>query len=100
MEKNEPVETALARELLEETGVVVSGRPQLFGIYSHHVIFPGDHIALFVVREWQQPGKPLNSREIAEQKFFGVGHLPNDIHPATARRITEIIYAREADLLW
>ena len=100
VEKNETTETALARELEEETGVIVTGRPKLFGLYSNHTVFPGDHIALFVVRDWCQPGKPLNSREIAEQNFFSPDNLPDGIHPATARRVKEIIDGGPADPAW
>lgn len=100
VEKNETVETALTRELQEETGVIVTGRPQLFGLYSHHAVFPSDHIALFVVRYWHQPSKPLNSREIAEQNFFSPGNLPDGIQPSTARRVHEIISGGPADPVW
>lgn len=100
VEKHETIETALARELAEETGVVVTGRPQLFGLYANHAVFPGDHVALFVVRNWRQPSKPVNSREIAEQNFFEPGQLPDGIQPATARRINEIISGSPPDPVW
>ena len=100
VEKNETAETALARELEEETGVGLTGRPQLFGLYSNRDVFPGDHIALFVVRHWRQPSKPLNSREIAEQNFFSPDKLPDCVQPATARRVAEIISGGRADPVW
>jgi 8-oxo-dGTP pyrophosphatase MutT (NUDIX family) len=100
VESNENVETALARELLEEAGIILDNRPSLFGIYAHHHVFRGDHIALFVVREWNQPAIPLPNREVAEQRFFAAQRLPADINPATAMRIAEILEGRAPAQMW
>lgn len=100
VEKNETVETALIRELDEEAGVIVSGRPELFGIYANGHLFPGDHIALYVVRDWQQPRIPAPNREIAEQGFFTIDTLPEAINPPTRQRINEILGASAPALLW
>ena len=92
VEKNESVLSALTRELDEEAGITLKGTPDLFGIYSHHPVYPGDHIVLFVVRAWDQPHVPPPNREIAGQGFFQAGALPPDTHASTRARLAEILH--------
>jgi len=91
VEKGETVREALSRELREETGVTLSAEPELFGIYAHFDVFPSDHIALFVVRDWQQARVPAPNAEIREQRFFAATALPNDVTAGTRRRMAEIL---------
>lgn len=100
VEKRETAETAVVRELHEEAGIVVDGRPHLFGLYANHVLFPGDHIALYVIRKWTQPSVPPPNREIAEQGFFDPQRLPGEVNPCTARRIGEIVAGRAPADVW
>lgn len=100
VEKGETIEMALARELDEEAGIILQGRPKLFGIYANDGAFPGDHIALFVVRSWSQPHIPPPNSEIAEQNFFSPESLPANIHPPTAARVKEVIEGRAPSELW
>ena len=91
VEKNETVELALRRELHEEAGVEIAGAPQLFGIYGNFSAFPGDHIALFVIRDWRQPVVPKPNAEIAEQGFFTLDALPDGITRGTRTRLAEVL---------
>ncbi len=100
VEKGEAVELALIRELHEEAGIIVDGRPKLFGIYDNQQQFPGDHIALYVVRSWRQPRVPARNREIAEQGFFKSTDLPTSINDATRKRIGEILSSSAAAEMW
>lgn len=100
VEKRETIETALARELNEEAGIVIDERPELFGLYANFHAFPGDHIALFLVRRWSQPEPPAPNREIAEQRFFALETLPADIQPNTRARIDEFIGTRPRAEMW
>jgi 8-oxo-dGTP pyrophosphatase MutT (NUDIX family) len=100
VERGESVELALMRELEEEAGILVDGRPKLFGLYSHHRIFPGDHIALFVVRSWRQPSVPPPNSEIAAQGFFKLSDVPADISPPTLLRIKEILASGTPAEMW
>lgn len=100
VEKYESVGTALTRELQEEAGIVLDGEPDLFGLYANTTFFPGDHIALFVVRHWRQPAVPLPNREIAEQGFFSRDALPPGISHQTLVRIEEVMDGRRRAEFW
>jgi len=90
VEWGETLERALARELAEEADLELTGRPQLHGIFSNFRRFPGDHVALFVVRQWRRPEAPNASAEIAEVGFFPLDGLPAATDAATRRRMAEI----------
>lgn len=100
VEKNETVETALERELREEANVLITGKPELFGLYANFQFFPSDHIALFTVRDWKQPEPPKPNREIAAHGFFAVNELPDDINPPTRARIDEIMAGKPPTTAW
>ena len=100
VERNETFRSALARELEEETGVIPTGQPVLHGLYSNADNFPGDHIALFVVREWQQPQVPPPNVEIAEQGFFAVDDVPAGTDAGTQRRLAELFNGADSSEKW
>lgn len=86
----ETCEDAMKREVFEETGVIVTGDTKLHGIFANFRIFPGDHIALYIVKNWEQPTIPESTREIAEQGFFSYKNLPDGVAPGTRKRLSEI----------
>ncbi len=90
VERNETLLVALARELEEEAGVSMNEQPLLHGLFSNGDNFPGDHIALFIVREWEQPRVPQPNAEIAEQGFFTVENVPADTDAGARRRLAEL----------
>jgi ADP-ribose pyrophosphatase YjhB (NUDIX family) len=100
VERGEPVETALGRELAEETGVEIVGRPELFALYCNGRAFRGDHIALYVVRDWRQEHVPPPNGEIAEQAFWSPDGLPSDTAGGTRRRVLEVMAGRPPDAFW
>lgn len=91
VEKGETVREALVRELLEETGIAPNRPAELFALYANTEAFPGDHIALFLVRDWTRMHTPKPNPEILEQRFFAPGTLPEGTSEGTRRRIAEIL---------
>ena len=90
----EPGETllgALARELLEEGNVRLTGKPRLHGIFYNPGASQRDHVAIFVVREFAWDGPPRPSAEIREARFFPLDQLPEDATAGTRRRLEEIL---------
>ncbi len=100
VEKGETVLTALTRELHEECGVAVDGTPDIFGIYSNARNFPGDHVVLFVVRNWHRTHVPAPNSEIEAHDFFAVRPPPSGCAPATERRLDEVFGVAVRDPLW
>lgn len=100
VEKGEAVTSALQRELSEEANIELTGPAELFGLYDNSHYFPGDHIAVFIVRKWTQPSPPKPNREIAEHGFFSRDNLPADIHPSTRQRIFEILDSKDRSDAW
>ena len=100
VEKGETVLTALTRELDEECGVVLTGTPEQFGIYSNARNFRNDHIVLYIVRNWRRTRVPEPNHEIMAQDFFPRAALPPDCAPSTARRLNELSATTPRDEYW
>lgn len=100
VEWRETMLAALAREVEEETGVIVKGTPALHGIFANFHTAPSDHIAVFMVREWEQPRMPPPRFEIMEQRFFPIKAPPADIARGTKRRLAEIFDAQPIGQHW
>jgi 8-oxo-dGTP pyrophosphatase MutT (NUDIX family) len=91
VEWRETAETAMTREVFEEAGIVVKGRPLFHGLFANFAWLPSDHVALFVVREWERPSIPPPNREIIDSRFFARHELPADVTMAVPRRLSEIL---------
>jgi ADP-ribose pyrophosphatase YjhB (NUDIX family) len=100
VEKGEAIRLALGRELEEEAGVLIDREPELLGLFTNFERFPGDHIAVFVIRHWHQPQIPAPNREIAEQGFFAIDALPAGTSAGAHRRIAEVLQRKPADGTW
>lgn len=100
VERGEEIEEALARELFEETGTVITQPAKLIGIYSHFDDYPGDHIVLFMVRYWRRDTVPKPNAEIAEQRFFALDELPEGLAPGAHRRLKEIFDGIAQSTVW
>ncbi|MDJ0931592.1 NUDIX domain-containing protein [Breoghania sp.] len=101
VDPGESVHTAVVRELREEGNIEVEGRPDLFGVYLNARHSKRNHVALFVIRNWQQPVPPhLPNMEIAEVGFYSLDDLPGETTPATRRRLEEIGIGLQRDEIW
>jgi len=100
VEKGETLAAALVRELEEEAGIAARAPAELLGVYANFENFPGDHIAVFVVRGWEQLRVPRPSHEIREQGFFAADALPEETTPGTRRRIAEVLGGMPRSETW
>jgi len=97
----ESAEAATVRELKEESGVAVEGRPELFGFYFNRGITRRDHVAVFVCRRWHTSERSWTARlEIAETRFFALDALPETVDAGTRRRLAEIVDGVERSAEW
>lgn len=90
VERGETIYDSIGRELAEEGGILPSERPVLHGLFSNEARFRGDHVACFVVRNFnRRDWKP--TLEIKEARFFPVTALPEGTTGGTRRRIAEVL---------
>lgn len=99
VERGEACEAALARELVEEAGIEVVGRPRLVSIHSNHALFRGDHVLLYRIEAWRRV-EATSRGEIAAVGWFAPDALPADVTRGTRLRIEEALGGREAGLDW
>lgn len=101
VEPGEPAEISAAREVMEETGYAVSGRPMLHGFYLNRLAGGArDHVAVYVWRGFMRARDFAPNHEIAELAWFEVDALPDDVEAGTARRLDEIFSRKPADSEW
>ncbi len=99
VERRETTETALARELQEEAGVRVLGRPTLLSVHSNEPRHPGDHVLVYRVHAWE-PCEASAQGEIHEIAWHHPDALPDDVTAATRQRIAEALHGAEVDPMW
>jgi 8-oxo-dGTP pyrophosphatase MutT (NUDIX family) len=91
VEVGEALRTALQRELMEEGRIEIAGEPVLHGIFLNSHVSPRDHVAVYVVRDFRQGGKPKPNREIVDCGFFAADALPPETTAGTRLRIAEVL---------
>ena len=100
VELRETLIEALTRELKEEGNITLRAPPHLHGFYFNAAASIRDHVALFVVREFEQIDAPVPDREIVAHGFFAPGQLPSDTTPGTRRRIREVLENEPVSEQW
>jgi ADP-ribose pyrophosphatase YjhB (NUDIX family) len=82
---------ALARELREEIGLEDFRVDRILGVYRNGAEGKDDHVVIYVVRTVGPVAQiqAADAFEIEEAGWFALDALPDDISPASARRIDE-----------
>ncbi|MEO0975762.1 MAG: NUDIX domain-containing protein [Pseudomonadota bacterium] len=90
VDRGETLEQAASREVLEEAGIEAKTAPRLLGMYLNREATGRDHVGLFHLSAWEgTPAYLVPNAEIAEACFFPLETLPENLSPATARRLAE-----------
>ena len=100
VEKNETTNSALEREIFEEAGIILKTPAKLHGIFTNFDAFPGDHIAVYIINDWEQPSIPKPNYEIIEQRFFAYPELPSEIAEGAKNRLKEVFDKAEISENW
>jgi ADP-ribose pyrophosphatase YjhB (NUDIX family) len=91
VEIGETMLQALSRELAEEGNIRLTGTPRLHGIFFNDRVSRRDHVAVYIVDDFAQPGPFQPTAEIAHASFFALAALPNDTTAGTRARIAEVL---------
>ena len=91
VEPGETMLAALTRELAEEGNIRLTGAPRMHGIFFNRRASRRDHVAVYVVDDFQQDGLFQPNREITFAAFFALDALPNDTTAGTRARIAEVL---------
>jgi ADP-ribose pyrophosphatase YjhB (NUDIX family) len=91
VQRGESYDRALARELSEEIGLAAFRIERMLGVYHDTVTLKDDHVVAYVVRvDTSAPTlKTADPFEIQAVEWFALDGLPEDLSPATTRRIAE-----------
>lgn len=89
VDAKESPSAAIRRELYEEVGVTLTNPPQLFAVYYSNYEKRDDYVVFYIGKEFTQ--EFVTSHEIADQQWFPLNALPDDVTPATKRRIAEYL---------
>jgi ADP-ribose pyrophosphatase YjhB (NUDIX family) len=100
VEVGETFAHALGRELEEEACVRVKGAPLLHGLFFNSHVSRRDHVAVYVIRNFEVMGVRSPDYEIAEARFFSRQDLPEGASAGTRARLAEILDGAPIPDLW
>jgi 8-oxo-dGTP pyrophosphatase MutT (NUDIX family) len=99
VERGETLLDGGLRELREEAGVIATGEAKLIGVYSNHAVFPGDHVACYILRDFKrEPWAP--NAEITAAEFFHRAALPQHVNAGSRARIAEVLDGAPVSPYW
>ena len=99
VERGQTAEDALIREMREEAGLIVEGRPTLVSLHSNERYFRGDHVLVYRIDRFAMTDRSSHG-EIAETGWFDPAELPEDTHRATRARLAEIFSGADCTTSW
>lgn len=99
VERGQTAEEALIREMREETGLIVEGRPVLVSAHSNERYFRGDHVLVYRIDRFTLTERTSHG-EIAEIGWFDPVDPPEDTHRATRARLAEIFAGAATTTSW
>lgn len=99
VERGQSCEDALIREMREEAGVIVEGRPALVSVHSNERHFRGDHVLVYRIDRFTLTDRTSHG-EIAEIGWFDPAALPEDAHRATRDRLAEVFDGSPCSAVW
>jgi len=91
---------ALERELEEEACVALRGDPSLHGLFFNAGSSRRDHVAVYLVRDYEIVGAREPDYEIAEARFFPLSALPEGTTKGTRARLAEMFEGAPVRRLW
>jgi len=100
VDAGETLEDALVRELAEEAHVRLKSPAHLHGVFLQKTKIFDDHIAVFIVRDFEHWGTREPDWEIAETGFFSLDALPSETTRATRARLAEALDGKPLSALW
>jgi ADP-ribose pyrophosphatase YjhB (NUDIX family) len=100
VEPGETLHEALVRELAEEGNIRLTGAPRLHGIFFNRRASRRDHVAVYIVDDFEQDGPFKPTAEISVASFFALDALPNDTTAGTRARIAEVLGGAPVSRHW
>ncbi|GGE39931.1 DNA mismatch repair protein MutT [Agaricicola taiwanensis] len=100
VEAGETAQTALVRELEEETGVAAMAPGRLMSVHHHAGLAGRDHVLVYQVTDWRAGPVPPPTKEIAEIGWFSLDALPPGVTRATRTRLMEMKEGSAPDPSW
>jgi ADP-ribose pyrophosphatase YjhB (NUDIX family) len=99
VERGQTCEDALIRELREEAGLIIEGRPALASVHSNERFFRGDHVLVYRIDRFSMTDRTSHD-EIKAIGWFDPAALPEDTHRATRDRLAEVFGGRQPETDW
>lgn len=99
VDRGEAPVSAVKREVIEETGVRLTGDVVMHGLFSNHANFPGDYIAVYIANSFED-GAWQPSFEISERAFLHPEEIAADSSAAMQRRLEELAGTRSISETW